>query len=210
MTISRLITGAFHHAASRQVELHKTWIVISHRVGSQLPNSLLSSSIQSAGQLDMVLRCMEDDFIPPGTAPEADPFAPHYQILLSVLWVGAVYEVVRLVDERKLMARGEEFTTLAHDLRLLRIPLEKHEIAGDKKLSEPLLMQSFPPKEGETDVSHYSASDARKAHIMPSRISSRGSIEWQVIDVRSMRSYWLERRALSDRIIALWAPEQPA
>jgi hypothetical protein len=92
---------------------------------------------------------------------------------------------------------------LAHELRLLRIPLEKHEIAADRKLTEPLRMHRQPPNNDDTDSYEYSNNDARKAHIMPTGISSRGSVMWQVIDLQSNSSYWLERRDLSERIVAL-------
>jgi hypothetical protein len=41
---------------------------------------------------------------------------------------------------------------------------------------------------------------------MPTGISSRGSVMWQVMDLESKRSYWLERRAISERIVAIWEP----
>ena len=194
-------------AGSRYPELHKTWINISARVGGLLPNSLLFPSVQRSGDLDMVLRCMEDDFTPPQEgAGEADLLSGHYQMMLSQVWVGDVYEIFRLLIERKLAPESDAFTTLAHHLRLLRIPLEKHEIAAENKLSEPLAMQRYPPNNNETDIYHYSKNDERRAYIMPSGVSNRGSVMWKVIDVKSQKSFWLERRTLSERFVALWGP----
>jgi hypothetical protein len=204
MTVTQLITIAFRLAASRYPDLHQTWVKASFQIGSLLPNSLLVSSVQRAGQLDMVLRCMEDDFsLPPEGAKEDAIFSGDCQIMLSELWIGVVYEIFRLLIERKLAFDNDEFMALAHDLRLLRIPLEKHEIAADRKLSGPLLMRKHPSNNDETDRYRYLNQDAQRAHIMPTGISGRGSVMWNVIDVEASKSYWLERRALSERIVVV-------
>jgi hypothetical protein len=205
VTVTQLITSAFMLARFRYPELDKTWISISIRAGGLLPNSLLMASVQRTAELDMVLRCMEDDFSPEG-AGGVDLFSFNYQKMLSELWVGAVYEIFRLLRARKLILDNPAFDTLAHDLELLRISLEKHEIPADKKLTEPLLMQRSPPNNDKTDIYQYSKSDPQRAYTMPSRISGRGSVMWHVFDVKSGISDWLERRALSERIVALWGP----
>jgi hypothetical protein len=209
VTVTQLITIAFMLAHSRYPELHKTWISISVRVGGLLPNTLLSLSVQRAGELDMVLRCMEDDFSPEREgAGEVDLFSFHYQKMLSDIWVGKAYEIFSLLinSKRKLAPKRDAITDLARDLKLLRIPLEKHEIANDRVLSEPLQMERRPPKNNETDIYLYSKSDPQKAMPLEISRSSRGSVRWHVIDVKLERSCWLERRALSERIIALWGP----
>jgi hypothetical protein len=207
MNVAQLITGAFRLAAARYPELYEKWIKLSFRVGSLLPNSLLFFSIQKCGELDMVLRCMEDDFTPPqADTGDLEMLSFTYQSMLSELWVGSVYEIFRLLKSRKLVDDNVAFRALEYDLRLLRVTLEKHEIAADYKLSEPLVMQRQPSKEGERDCYQYLKSDQKRSHIMPSGVSRRGSLIWHVIDVSCKKSYWLERRALSERIVALWAP----
>jgi hypothetical protein len=59
------------------------------------------------------------------TDQPADLLSAHYQLMLSELWVGAVYEIFRLLidSKRKLTPESDAITSLAHDLRLLRIPL---------------------------------------------------------------------------------------
>src|SRR5260370_36157450 len=101
--------------------------------------------------------------------------------MLSELWVGRVYETYRLLIDRKIAPDNEEFRRTAHDLRLLRVPLEKHEIAGDRKLDQPLLLTSGQDR----DLYAYSHTDPLKAHIMPGGISARGSMMWQIIDLRT-------------------------
>jgi hypothetical protein len=63
-----------------------------------------------------------------------------------------------------------------------------------------------PPNNDDSDSYRYSPDDPQKAHIMPTGLSARGSLMWRVIDLRSKRSYWLERRPLSERIVELWQP----
>jgi hypothetical protein len=124
---------------------------------------------------------------------------------LSELWIGAAYEIFRLLKERRLMEESDAFTSLAHDLRILRVPLEKHEIATDNKLASSLKMQKHPPRNKEADIYIYSKSHKTRAHIMPMAVSRRGSLMWQVIDVVLDRTYWLERRELSERVVSLWS-----
>jgi hypothetical protein len=60
----------------------------------------------------------------------------HYQKMLADLWIGSLYETTRMLIERKLAPDTDEYRSLAHAFRLIRIPLEKHEIALDHKLKE--------------------------------------------------------------------------
>ena len=59
MNLSKMIAEAFAEAARMHSSLNEAWIRVSHRLGGALPNSLLWVSLQKAGRLDLVLRCME-------------------------------------------------------------------------------------------------------------------------------------------------------
>src|SRR3954470_4158333 len=103
MTVSDLITASFRQASERQRALHQAWIRISYRVGGLLPKSLLLYSVQQYGELDLVLRCMEDELAPKLGKPPGLDFHYQYQRLLSEVWVGAIYEILRLlINDRKL------------------------------------------------------------------------------------------------------------
>jgi hypothetical protein len=209
--VSGLITAAFAQASNKYPDLHKRWIQTSVRVGGLIPASLLMASVQHDGNLDLVLRAMEDENTPPEQAADRLPmFASHYQKMLSELWVGSLYETTRLLIERKLNPDTDEFKLLAHDLRLLRIPLEKHEITSQGQLSQPLQMRRYPLNNDATDVYVYNKTDPKRAHIMPAGVSPRGSVVWQVLDVKANEERWVERRALSDRFLSLWVADQPA
>ena len=201
MDVSRLIRAAFEQAAQKYPDLHQRWIQVSFRVLPLLPDSLLWISIQSQGSLDIVLRSMEDEA---AACLQAGAGDIHYQKMLSELWVGSVYEMLRLLgDPKRKLSISDEFRTLAHDFRLLRIPLEKYEITSDRELERPLQMQRHPPNNNETDIYEYDKSDPQRAHIMPSGVSQRGSVMWQVLDLRANEERWVERRELSDRFLSI-------
>jgi hypothetical protein len=205
MNVGALIVAAFQQARSKHPELNRLWTDISLRVGSSLPDSVLLMSIQRVGELDLVLRCLEDEFVSVGRNDTAlDLFRDHHQAMLSELWIGSAYAVFELLIDRNIGPDDDEFRSIAHDLRLVRVPLEKHQIVKDARFrKEALEMQRVPPNNDQTDAYRYSGADPKRAHIMLSGVSSRGSLMWQVIDVDDS-SRWIERRVLSDRIVGLW------
>lgn len=94
---------------------------------------------------------------------------------------------------------------LAEDFRLVRVSLEKHQIPSDlKELDAPLSLQKAPAKGDHTDVYVYDKADPKRAHIMPTGFSVRGSVVWQVIDLKNDQGRWIERRSLSERMMALF------
>jgi hypothetical protein len=206
-SVGNSIAAAFHLARAKYQEANAHWIRLSFRVGSRLPASLLFLSIQKDGEVDLVIRCMEDELsnnIADGHTD--DPlFAGHYLNLLSAYWIGSMYETFRLLRERDLETETGAFAEIFRSLELLRIPLEKHEIAKDRLLDEPLRLIPNPAKGDPTDIYSYSSKDKSRAHIMPMGISSRGSVMWQAIDLRSKDARWIERRALSAQILPLWS-----
>jgi hypothetical protein len=204
--VSTLIIGAFELARARQRASQSLWVKTSWKIGGRLPHSALLMSVQRDAEVDLVLRCMEDDHTP--TKDNEIDLSYHYQKMLSDLWIGSMYETYRLMIERKVAPNDDRFRQMAHDLRLLRIALEKHEIAADKKITEPLKMRRMPPTGQDRNYYTYSLGDPLKAHIMPAGISPRASMMWQVLDMQSGQERWIERRDLSDRIIGFWSSEE--
>lgn len=200
MSVKDLVNAAFALARKNNSGNMREWIGISYRIGRLLPNSLLTISLQRAGEIDCLLRSMEDELVKlHHSDAESNALHTHYQMLLSEYWIGAIYECVRLLQECELMT-GDEFEKIAHELRMLRIPLEKHQIAADKKLKDPLPMQRIP----DDKIYLYDPNDKLRSHVMPILITKQGSQAWYVIDPIAQRSYWLERRDISDRIKSLW------
>jgi hypothetical protein len=205
MEVTDRISEAFVAARSRYEELDRAWVSVSLKIGTLLPQSLLTVSIQRDGALDLVLRCMEDEFSQTSQSnTQSNIFGFHYYKIFAELWVGDMYETFRLLGARKIAVATDEYQSLARDLRFLRVPLEKHEIAGDSKLTEALQMYRTPPRDDDHEMYKYEKGDPLRAHIMPSGVSDRGSVMWQVIDLKSNTSYWIERRQVSDRILNLW------
>lgn len=201
MKVASLVTAVFRTASAKDPILHETWIRISARIGGRLPNSLLTVNLQQCGELDLVLRAMEQEICD----SEADLFSANYLTMLAGIWVGLTYEVVRLLKERKLVQRDHAFDELAHHLRLIRVPLEKHEIAADRKIVLDQLEMVRSPRNGDdSDAYFYKKRDPGRAHIMPMGLSDRGSTMWHVFDVEANQAYWLERRNLSERLVGLW------
>ena len=172
--------------------------------------------IQRLGDLDLLLRCMEDELVAKaaGEIPAGDMFAYHYQKMFSELWVGGWYEILRAMrqrakealdrgDQTSGLATSDDFNSLLSDFERLRIPLEKYEIAKDKKLKRPLPMKRYPPNNDETDHVVYDSDDPQRSHHMLSGPSGRGSLTWLALDHSSDQEYWVERRGLSERLLAL-------
>ncbi|MBN8915273.1 MAG: hypothetical protein J0I31_06720 [Rhizobiales bacterium] len=202
MIVSNFVASAFSQARARQDELVRRWISISHKVGSLLPQSLLTMSVQRVGELDVLLRAIEDEFRSAG--PDKFGFNAHYQIMMGDLWVGSLYEICRLLSERKLSPQTDPFKNLARELKLIRIPLEKHEIASDRRISGSLTLETGPDGSENRREYEYRTNDNTRSHIMPQGFSEKFSQMWHVIDVERSQSYWIERRELSDRFMSIW------
>ena len=92
--VSQLIAAAFALAKQRMSGHYQQWVDASWVIGGALPNSMLSSSVQKEGEIDLVLRCMEAEAVQ--RAGQPDPhFTFHYQVLLSEGWLGGCYEILR-------------------------------------------------------------------------------------------------------------------
>lgn len=202
MIVSNFVASAFAQARARQDELVQRWISISHKVGSLLPRSLLAMSVQRVGEMDVLLRAIEDEFRSAG--PDEFGFNAHYQIMMGDLWVGSLYEICRLLSERKLSPQTDTFKNLSRELKLIRIPLEKHEIASDRRISGSLTLETGPDGSDNRREYEYRTNDNTRSHIMPQGFSEKFSQMWHVIDVERSQSYWIERRELSDRFMSIW------
>lgn len=203
LSVTELIFRCYQLAEQQQETVSRSWVSGAIKLGGALPDSLLTVSLQRTGRLDAVLRCMEDEYLSGTLSEEVQPRVAEPLASLSETWVGQVYEIIRLTQERKLIGYGDVLKALAHDFRLLRIPMEKHEIAADRSLFAPLQMSRNPPREGD-DNYRYDPKDLLRAHIMSAGISRRGSIQWLAVDISDgMRQRWIERRDLSDRVLQL-------
>ncbi|WP_133137752.1 hypothetical protein [Legionella rowbothamii] len=190
-SVNILISSAFEMAFKHSPEIHQKWIKSSLFTGAQLPNTQLVISLQDIGNMDLLLRAMEDE------SSSKAPLNLTYQRLLSDLWIGSCYEVFRVMKQ-KIKPESETFKKIFKNLTLIRIGIEKHEIAGDKKLKEPIAFVC----ESSIEQYEYNPTDEKRGHIMKSGLSKKGSIVWEVLDIKpSPHNYWLERRDISDDVV---------
>jgi hypothetical protein len=208
ISIAQTLASCFLRARARQQGVVSQWNKVSWHLGPRLGDSLLVLTIQQQGETDSVLRCVEDELADPERRKKIDFVTTPYWTM-SAYWIGAIYEVLRLLRERKLMSEPEA-EPIFKDFELLRIPLEKHEIAKDRNFAEPVRMSRVPLNEEGDDYYTYDPRSPERAHIMPSGLSQRGSLTWQVIESTNHSSRWIERRSLSDRILNLWGAEREA
>jgi hypothetical protein len=78
-----------------------------------------------------------------------------------------MYETVRLLNERELADDDARFAEIFSALKLLPITLEKHEIAKNRRLSEPLQLLRSPARDdaGPKPPSRWRANDGLRACI---------------------------------------------
>lgn len=164
-------------------------------------------SIQRAGELDIVCRALEDELTqsPPKNG-EMD-FRDSYLVMLSELWIGAAYAICFALKDRKLRLDEPDFVSLAEDVRLIRVQIEKHQIPSDWELKEPLPLSTGHAEPGEAPerVTLYDKSDPLRAHIGRIGISERRSAMWEVIELQTHSMRWIERRALADAVLDVFS-----
>lgn len=181
-------------AVAQNSEVFRNWINLSKKL---YPNIATGSilTLQNIGNIDVMLRALESEL--DGSAHGIDPILT-LQSGLSELWVGSAYEVFRIAKNK--MPDDHAAKKIHDQLRLLRMPLEKYEVAGTDKLKEPLQMVKSDGTAEE--MSPYDNNDSGKEYMMPSRISSNGSIEWNTFCSVENKSLWIERLKLSDEILS--------
>ncbi|NIA70928.1 hypothetical protein HBA54_20205 [Pelagibius litoralis] len=210
--VSPLLNELFNIARARYKVEHEAWVNLSFRLSGRFNLVTASLSIQRQGDLDILLRCLEDEFNTNKDASGVD-FAIHYQMMLSETWITGCYEILRAFQQRDREATAasrspsgvcelDEFKSVFADFELLRMPIAKLEIAKDNKIQHPLPMRRFGDDETKP-IEFYDPKDPGRFHIMPNGVSARGSTVWLALDGRSLQQHWVERRDLSDRLLAL-------
>jgi hypothetical protein len=208
-TVGQLVVAAFGLARNDNKETNQRWILISHRIGSTLPKSLLSISIQRLGEVDLLCRALEKELSErPPRDGELD-FRFNYLFVLSEWWISSAYAVCFTLKDRKILTDAD-FLKLANDLRMIRVQIEKYEVPSDRRLMDPL---NFVPTQLRADekvppIYQYDKNDRLRAHSPPRGTSARKSAMWEVFDIDADATRWYECRELSDRMLDLLDPPQ--
>ena len=210
--VSPLLNSLFNIARAKYGAENKAWVDLSCRLSGRFNLIAAMPSIQREGDLDILLRCLEDEFSTNKDASGME-FSVHYQMMFSEAWIVGCYEILRTFRQRDSEAtKGgkptsgvselEEFKSIFSDFELLRMPIAKFEIAKDYEQDQPLPMRRVGDDETKP-IEFYDPKDPGRFHIMPKGVSSRGSARWLALDLRNSRQHWVERRDLADRLLSL-------
>jgi hypothetical protein len=210
MSSRQLMGAAWAYAVNQYQDLHQDWTNVSGRLMSK---GLSVVSIQDLGHMDILVRSMEDEFNVDSGIDVLNPInmgANTLHGLLSVYWISSAYEIFRVINQCKSIVITDEFKRIFHNLTLLRIGLVKHEIANERclrGLDKVKLCRNNNDSEADYLVYNLNAPD--RSMILPFEITHRGSFQWHVIDLKNNNSsFWVERRTLSEEIIALGLSEE--
>ena len=211
--VTNSISIAFGHAIERHREIYVNWLRIAEHIGQRLQYSHLPMSIHNLGILDVVLRQIGSEFdLSEYECPQGALHLPsHLLFLFSDLWVCNAYEFFRLLKERRLTS-GNSFKKIEQQLRLVRITLDKHEIAKNRGGNVDLKFMYHPPLTDEKTLYHYSSDDPHRSIIPEVKVNlETGAVQWRVVDVLSHKDEtwvgWLDRQVISDEILKLWRSE---
>jgi hypothetical protein len=205
---SNAIVAAFEGAKAENPKAYERWIWMSHRIGSQLPQSLLSNSIQRLGEIDLLCRSMEVDFLARPPLDGALDFRFQHLSALSDWWASSAYAICFVLRTREILS-DQDFVRLANDLRLVRVQNEKHELPSDRKIDDPLDFIPSPLRTDETTppVYAYDKNDRLRAHIPRSGLSAARSKMWEVFDPSTLSARWVDRLELANRMLDLMSPK---
>lgn len=220
-----MINTAFNVSRTKYRAEHTARTNLSGVLSGRFNLPVAMMNIQRQGDLDLLLRCMEDEFEANKATEIADTTGSdmtfHYQLTLSEIWIVGCYEILRAFRQRDRNAvdaglppsgvsEMNSFKSIFADFHLLRIPMTKFEIANDNKMKEPLPIQRSPANNDASDQTFYDSKDPARYHIMPSAMSPRGSAGWVALDHLTKREHWVERRDLAERLLAMGNEIVPA
>jgi hypothetical protein len=211
-SVTPLLNALFSTARTKYGTENEAWVRLSYVLSGRFKLVTAIASIQREGDIDILLRCLEDEHVSRQNGPALD-MSFHYQMMFSESWILGCYEILRAFQQRDREATAagkpssgvselDEFNSIFTDFELLRMPIAKFEIAKDNKLDQPLPLRRV----GDDDtkpVEFYDPKDPGRFHIMPKGISARGSAVWLALDVRNSKEHWVERRDLADRLLNL-------
>jgi hypothetical protein len=201
--LGQLVIATFALARKKFPDLGQKWTSASWRTGSKIPGSLAMVSVQRVGELDLLCRALENELAEHPPKPEEMDLRDNYLFLYSELWIGAAYAICFALKDRKLLLDDMDFVGLAEDLRLVRVQIEKHQIASDRALADPLLLSTGTPKPDDPPerIYVYDKSNPLRAHIGRTGVSDRRSVMWEVIEAKAQTVRWIDRRTISDTML---------
>jgi hypothetical protein len=180
----------FDIAGKQYSSIRHRWRNAIKAIDTLFPESTLGMSVQQVGQLDCVLRWLESEKGVPNR---------EYQLLLSELWVMPIYEITRRIKNILKEEISEEMKNLHRDLALVRMPIAKHEIAGDR-WKEPITLR----KVGTEETIEYDPKKRDKTYIMSRGMVNESIVGWRPIDLQGESMPIIHRQNLSDRFLNIY------
>lgn len=199
MIVTELLVTAFNVGIANDVDLHKKWISITHKLAGDSGVAHVGA-VASDSRLDMLLRVMELERLERLEAAETRDvdFADDIFISLSECWVLRTYEVIRATWERQGRPKEGKIYALVKRLGLVRMPVAKGEIQQAKKAPSPMLLVNVDGSE----IKPYAADGS---YVTPRGICrTTGAALWIVADIKSGGSVEVCRRDLSDEFLGLF------
>lgn len=210
-----LLDTAFRLSSANQKTLAQQWVDLSKStvVTDFFPS--FAPETQWVGQLDVLLREMENEFssaYSAGVASNLPLMSYGTSLHISQLWVSGAYELFRSVILRMRSPDQKSVKSLIYkrffrELEILRVQLFKSEIAGyrsadDGPVNEVILSlnQPFSVKAYEHGTSL--ATPTRSIR------QSDGSVSWTVYDVKKRTQITIYRRDLSDKILTYFQADE--
>ena len=199
MIVHTHLEEAFKQSLSQHGDIFESWRKASHRIGGKLfPDTLLEASIQNIGWIDILLRSLEDE-IKIAILDGNTNLLLGKQMMLSQMWISDTYEIFRNIKSNEMLKENKIFKELEHHLRLLRVPIDKHQIASDHYLKKkPQLIQVKPANDnGVGQYEHHSG----EPYKLVTKLTGRGSLFWETVDGKTGKAITFERLYLSERIL---------
>lgn len=97
--VSPLVNSLFNIARAKQGAENKAWVDLSFRLSGRFGLVTAAMSIQREGELDLLLRCLEDEF-DVRKEETAGNFSSHYRMMFSEAWIVVCYEILRALRQR--------------------------------------------------------------------------------------------------------------
>jgi hypothetical protein len=128
--VSFLLNALFNTARAKYGAENEAWVLLSARLSGRFNLATAMPSIQREGDLDILLRCLEDEFTTRKNEPVIDT-SGHYQMMFSETWIVGCYEILRAFQQRDREAaiagkptsgvsELDEFKSIFADFELLR------------------------------------------------------------------------------------------
>ena len=209
--VTTCIQTAFNLSYEKYEDIYKEWKRASFRSLSLVSAPQIIGSLQELGRFDTVIRAMEDE-LQLELSQNSQGCDLGFLPFLSENWLSKTYAIGRAIRQRN-DCLPDDFKNLLNDFKIIRVTLEKYEIANDRLLKEPLAFQTVPHDKDRRQIFSYDKKDKKRHHIMLTGISHRGSVVWEATEVCDKRDNnskkevspsifkILERRDLSDRFL---------